>query len=233
MRSRSSRIVIASAWLLAAFGALPTGAQQPVAPASYHQRLDGRLDKRTLPVVERVVDSALAQGIPAEPLVDRALEGAAKNAPGEAIIREVRRLAADLGVARQALGLQSLSSELSAGALALRGGVAPDALKKLRTDRPGQPLSVPLGVLSGLIASGVPVPTATKTILELTKNGIADEQLVAFRRDVEHDVGMGAAPAAAALLNLSGFSSSLAHDAASGPPAGGAGSARPAGKQRP
>lgn len=233
MRSRGSRIVMASACLLAALGAVPTGAQQPTAPASYRARLEGRLDKHTLPAVQRVLDSAFAQGIPAEPLVDRALEGAAKNAPAEAIIREVRRLATDLGVARQALGLQSLSSELTAGALALRGGVAPDALKKLRTDRAGQPLSVPLGVLSGLIASGVPVNTATQTIFELTKNGLADQQLVAFRRDVERDVGMGAAPAAAALLHASDLALNFARDQASGAPGSAGAGAGATGKRRP
>ncbi|AHG92076.1 hypothetical protein J421_4539 [Gemmatirosa kalamazoonensis] len=232
MRSRSSRFVLASAWLLAALGAVPTGAQQPVTPAWFRARLEGRLDKHTLPTVERIVDSAFARGIPAEPLVDRALEGAAKGAPGEAIIREVRKLVVDLAIAREKLGPQSFAGELSAAAMALRGGVDPDVLARLRRERPGQPVSVPLGVLSGLIANGVPVSTATESIFALTKNGIADEQLVAFRRDVERDVGMGAAPAAAALLHASEFSASFARDQSSGPPTG-AGAGAPTGKRRP
>ena len=230
MRSRSSRFVMASAWLLAALGAVSTGAQQPAAPAWFRARLEGRLDKRTLPSVERVIDSAYATGIPAEPLVDKALEGVAKGGSGEAIVQAVRRLAGELTTARAVLGGTSLPGELSAGALALRAGVTPDALGKLRRERPGQPLSVPLGVLTGLIASGVPVSTATESIFELTKNGIADAQLVAFRRDVERDVGMGAAPAAAALLEKS-LSLSVTHDPSSGPPTGGVGV--PAGKRRP
>src|SRR5437868_1151000 len=123
MRSRSSRIVIASAWLLAALGAVPTGAQQPATPAWFRARLEGRLDKRALPSVERVIDSAYALGIPAEPLVDKALEGQSKGAASEQIVAAVRRLAGELATAREALGTNSLTSELAAGALALRSGV--------------------------------------------------------------------------------------------------------------
>ena len=76
----------------------------------------------------------------------------------------------------------------------------------------GQPLVVALGVLTDLIQRGVPVGTATKSVLELTKAGIADEQLVAFRRGVERDVGLGAAPASAALLQAADFSASFSRD---------------------
>jgi hypothetical protein len=224
---------MASAWLLAALGAVPTGAQQPATPAWFRARLEGRLDKRALPQVERVIDSAFALGIPAEPLVDRALEGAAKGVPAEAIVRAVRLLAVDLTTARQALGPKSLPAELTAGAYALRAGVDPKSLAKLRQDRPQQPLAVPIGVLYGLIASGVPVNTATKSVLDLAKNGIADEQLVAFRRDVERDVGLGAAPAAATVLHQAEAALSLnfANDGSNGAPTG-VGPTRP-GKQRP
>lgn len=222
MTPRSSRFVTASVWLLAALGAVPAGAQQPGAPAWLRARLEGRLDGRTRPAVERVIDSAFAVGVPAEPLVDKALEGAAKGARGDAILRAVRALASDLAVARQSLGGTALSGELTAGAAALRAGVDAKALKKLRDDRPGQPLSVALGVLSDLIARGVPVNAATQSVLELTKAGIADEQLVAFRRDVERDVGMGAAPAAAATLHASALQLNLARDGVGAPTAGGA-----------
>src|SRR5438067_914173 len=61
------------------------------------------------------VDSARAAGLPAEPLVQRALEGATKQAPGDLIVAAVQRLAADLGRARDALGSTASPAELSAG----------------------------------------------------------------------------------------------------------------------
>lgn len=168
-----------------------------VTPPWLRARLDARLDARTRAAVERVVDSAYLAGIPAEPLVDKALEGASKRAPGEVIVRAVRTLALALGTARQQLGPQSLPSELTAGAAAVRAGVDAEALRTLRQDRPGQPLTVSLGVLADLVASGVSADAATRTVLSLTKAGLVDEQLVAFRRDVERDIGIGAPPATA------------------------------------
>ena len=170
-------------------------------PAWLRARLDGRLDPAVRASVERVIDSALAAGVPAEPLVDKALEGASKHASGDAILRAVRSLAGDLSRARRLLGAGALASELTAGASALRAGVDEKALVKLRDDRPNQSLVVSLGVLADLISRGVPVRTATESVLALTDLGLADEQLVAFRRDVERDIGLGAPPGTAAQLN--------------------------------
>jgi hypothetical protein len=168
--------------------------------AWHRARLEGRLDARTRAAVERVIDSAGAQGIPAEPLVSKALQGAAMRAPSERIVKAVQQLAGRLTVARGVLGETALTSELDAGAEALRAGVSPDALSKLRHDRPGQQLTVALGVLADLISNGVPADVATTSVLSLARAGMADEQLVAFRREVERDIGIGAPPAAAAVI---------------------------------
>ena len=213
MSSRVLRTIISGAWLIATLGAGLAGAQQqPTTPAWLRARLDGRFDARSRAVVERVIDSAFAAGLPAEPLVDKALEGQSKGKSVEVIVPVLRTLAIELSSARSALGKESLPGELAAGAGALRVGVDSRTLERLRHDRAGQPLVVALGVLTDLIQRGVPVSTATKSILELTKAGIADEQLVAFRRGVERDVGLGAAPASAALLQAADFSASFARD---------------------
>lgn len=181
-------------------------------PAWHRARLEGRLDARTRVAVERLIDSALAEGLPAEPLVSKALQGAAARAPSAKILGVLQALAGRLAVARGALGERALGSELDAGAEAIRAGVSPDALARLRHDRPGQQLTVALGVLADLISNGVPAEAATSSVLALTKAGIADAQLVAFRRDVERDIGIGAPPAAAVvihsgpLLNVTGGS---------------------------
>lgn len=198
-------------------------------PAWLRARLDGRLDARTRTAVERVLDSAYIAGIPAEPLVDKALEGASKRAPSEAIVRAVRTLAVDLTAARQVLGASSLPSELTAGAASLRAGVDADALRTLRHDRAGQPLTVALSVLTDLVASGVPAEGAARSVLALTKAGLVDEQLVAFRRDVEHDIGVGAPPAAAVALSAGRFG----YNAALLDPAGMPGARSGGGKRRP
>src|SRR2546428_3155761 len=92
-----------------------------VRAAAQIPRLD-RLDPDTRAQVTAVVDWARLAGLPAEPLIQRALEGATKGAPGPRIVTAVRRLSTDLGTARAALGDEASAPELEAGVAALRAG---------------------------------------------------------------------------------------------------------------
>src|SRR5262245_37855211 len=116
-----------------------------VASASQAQdpRLARRLEATALAQVTLVLDSARLAGLPTEPLVDRALEGASKGASGERIAAAVRKLAADLATAQRALNGGD-AAELEAGASALRAGVSVEALARLRQSRSHEPLTVPL-----------------------------------------------------------------------------------------
>jgi hypothetical protein len=154
-----------------------------------------RLDGATRPAVAALVDSARAASLPTEPLVQRALEGATKRASGGVIVAVVRRLAVDLGRAREALGSTASPAELSAGAAALRAGASQTTLAELRHAR-REPLIVPLAVLADLVASGVPVDSAAAAVLALSRQA-RDAELVEFRRAVERDIALGAPPAAA------------------------------------
>ena len=167
------------------------------APAAAQQadpRLE-RLDAAVRPVVAALIDSARAASLPTEPLVQRALEGATKGAPEDVIVAAVRRLAVDLARAREALGSTASPAELSAGAAALRAGASQTTLAELRHAR-REPLIVPLAVLADLVASGVPVDSATAAVLALAARA-RDADLVEFRRAVERDIALGAPPAAA------------------------------------
>ncbi|HEV2750771.1 MAG TPA: hypothetical protein VGV12_09650 [Gemmatimonadales bacterium] len=160
-----------------------------------------RLDETTRPVVIAIVDSARAAGLPVNPLVERALEGATKGAPAEMIVGAVRRLAAELGRARDALGPNASAGELTAGAAALRAGAGPDVLTRLRRARRHQSVTMALAVLTDLVARGVPVDTAATAVLALAAT-VRDEDLVEFRRAVERDIAIGAPPAAAASIRV-------------------------------
>lgn len=167
------------------------------AQASPATRLAGRVPPAAHAEVIAVIDSARSVGLPHEPLVQKALEGATKRADGRRIVQAVRTLAGELRTARLALGADASEADLVAGASALHAGVSPDVLKRLRRDRPKAPLTIALGVMAELIARGVPVAQTTKTVLALVENGARDDALVAFGRDVERDIGQGAPPGAA------------------------------------
>jgi hypothetical protein len=169
----------------------------PAALRAQDARLDARLDAHTRDAVVALIDSAHAEGIPSEPLVQKALEGASKHADGPRILTAVRMLAGELGEARAALGPSSTDAEVIAGASALHAGIAPAALSRMRASRAHGSLTVALAVLSDLIARGVPGDTATTVISALTGAGAADAELLRFQQGVERDFALGATPSAA------------------------------------
>jgi hypothetical protein len=159
-----------------------------------------RLDPDTRAAVAAVVDSAHGVGLPVEPIIQRALEGATKGASGTRIVTAVRRLAVDLGTARTALGTNASAPELEAAVAALRAGATPDMLVHLRDVR-RPPLTMALSVLADLVASGVPADSAAAAVLALAPKA-RDADLVEFRRAVERDIALGAPPAAATSVRL-------------------------------
>jgi hypothetical protein len=169
----------------------------PVALRAQDARLDSRLDARTRDAVVILIDSARAEGIPSEPLAQKALEGASKHADGPRILTAVRALMRELGDARAALGPASTDAEIIAGASALHAGIAPAALTRMRAARARGSLTVALAVLADLIARGVPGDTATTVISALTVAGAQDAELLRFQQGVEHDIAQGATPSAA------------------------------------
>lgn len=220
-----------TAAVLAAGVALPAVARAQV------ERLAGRVDAPTRAAIVAIVDSARGAGVPAEPLVNKALEGASKGADGARIVVAVRALAADLAGARAALGHGAGGAELVAGAAALRAGVAPAFLARLRAAYPREPLVMPLAVMADLVARGVPADTAAESVIALMQEGVRDAYLVAFRQSVERDIALGAPAGGAADARASGFAANLGIPGRSGPPGTGptadGGAATPGGGQNP
>jgi hypothetical protein len=190
--TRLMGIVLLGAAAVAA-GSARAAAQEP--------RLAGRLPEPVRRQVDALLDSARTSGLPTEPLVDRALEGASKRADGERIVAAVRRLAGELVAARDALGLASSSAELTAAASALRAGARPEDLRRLRVLRARQPVTVAAAVLADLVAVGVPADTAASAVIALARSA-DDATYLAFRRNIERDVALGASPIAALGVRL-------------------------------
>lgn len=180
--------------------ALVVGLVAPCLAAAQDPRLERRLDSATLQTVATLIDSARQQGLPTEPLVQRALEGAAKRAVPAQIVAAVRRLASELATARDALGSASSPAELDAAASALRAGVSPADLTRLRHRR-AQSLTVALATLADLVASGVPPDSASAAVIALAASA-GDDQIAEFRRAVERDIALGAPPAVAAAVRV-------------------------------
>lgn len=166
-----------------------------------------RLDSTTRVAIAAIVDSARRLRLPTEPLVDKALEGEQKGADGPRIITAVRGLSAELRSARSSLGAGATADEITAGANALHAGMPMRELARLRTAAQHAArgrVTLPLTVVTDLIARGVPVATASDVVLSLTRAGLRDSELAIFQRNVRLDIERGADAATAAQTRARG-----------------------------
>ena len=134
--------------------------------------------------VETIAADAVAQGLPAEPLWDKALEGAAKRVPAQRIPAALTEYVGRLRTARSALaaGPPGLGGELPPGALvagadALRRGVPAAALGQVRE---GARTPMALVVLGDLVETGVPVDRAVDVVRAALEQRAADEDMLAL-----------------------------------------------------
>lgn len=196
---------LAAPWLLFVGLAL----NHPAEACAQDPRLAARLGPEVAASISALTDSARAEGLPVEPLVQRALEGATKGASGPRILAAVSGLRDRLRRARSALGPGSEESELVAGAAALYVGADATTLRELRASRGGERVTVPLVVLADLVQRGVPNDTVSAIVLRLTQAGVTDANLEELRRLVEQDVRAGASPDVAASTRADGILSNL------------------------
>jgi hypothetical protein len=173
-------------------------------------RLNGRLDDRTRDAVSALIDEAKAEGLPTEPLIDKALEGASKRANGQIIVAVVKGLVTDLRRARVALGPASTARDIAAGADALRAGVQIGELERLRLARSTVRVSTALDMVSYLINKGVPADTIAPRVVSLVMAAASEEQLLMLRQDIERDISGGVAAGTAASLRGLGLAQVLA-----------------------
>ena len=168
--------------ILLAFGLL---LRSPAAVAAQDPRLEARLDSATRARVEAALASARKEGLPTEPLVQKALEGASKGAPGPRIVDAVGTVLADLRRAREALGVAAAEDELVAAAAALRGGATPSMIGEMRRVTPHGAVAVPLAVFTDLVAGGMGTDAAWRSVAELARKGGDDEAFLRLRERLE------------------------------------------------
>jgi hypothetical protein len=158
-----------------------------VARTALSQRADaalvGRVDPTALPAIAAIIDSANAAGLPSASLVDKALEGSAKHADPDRIVSAVRGLARALAAAREALGPAATADELTAGAGAIRAGIPDSTVALVRNRRGDQPVTIPLAVMSELVARGFTPESAATLVLTHTTRSTDDAALVSLARE--------------------------------------------------
>ena len=168
-------------------------------------RLAQRLDKPTYVAVNAIVDSARVAKLPTAPLVDKALEGAAKGSDGQTIVLAVHQLSVRMSSARHVLGTTTSPDEIKAAVTALDAGVSERDLERVKSAGGKRPVTMPLAVLTDLVGRHVPIATATTVVVQLAKSGVKDPDLALFQRNVRADIDRGADPTVAATTRARGL----------------------------
>jgi hypothetical protein len=148
--------------------------------------------------------------------VTKVREGLAKKASPDRIRVATAQLLDRLAAAAGAIAPSRSSDELTAAADALQAGIPVSTLRDMRTLWPARPLTVPLGVLSEMVANGVSRAVATRRVRELLVKGANTTQFAALGTSVRSDIAAGLAPDAAMELRSKGVLSLIESQAAFG-----------------
>jgi len=171
------------------------------------QDVRAQLDRRVSPEVQRAVQviaaDAAAQGLPVDPLVQKAIEGAAKGVPGDRVIAAVRVLAGRLGQSMAAVREAGVAAPggdvVEGGADALNAGLTGRQVSDLvRVSRPPHDPALTLRVAATLAALGVPAKQTLALLQGLISDGRSPSDLLGLPGQVQAGVARGATPAQAA-----------------------------------
>ena len=143
-----------------------------------------RFDSVTALSLRSYLDTAIEQGIPTGPLINRALEGSARRKSGAEIMRAVRLFGAALAQAMNVLGPGTPVAELEAGASALRAGIDEKSLAAIRAARPVGAATIPLMVLTDIVQRGIPYSAARDAVTAIARMPTSDEALKGLRETV-------------------------------------------------
>lgn len=192
------RVILLLGLLLATQGIL--SAQEPRL-----ERLRQSYPAEAVQQIEGIVAEAEGAGVPSDPLIAKALEGAAKGVPAERVVAALRSYAARLREAAALVGAPQDASGIVVAADALRRGVPADAVRTLARERHRE-FTVPVVVLGDLVEAGVPAERAYGVVQDaIAQERTADELLAipaAVRRLMRE--GQGPDEAAAAVGRMIG-----------------------------
>jgi hypothetical protein len=153
--------------------------------------------------VQDIAADAAAQGLPTEPLVQKAIEGGAKRVPSDRLIAAVRALAARLAGAAQAVRAAGVATPqadvVEGGADGLSAGLDASQVGALvRASRAPYDPALVLRVAATLAAIGVPPKQTVQLVESVIKDGKSPSDLLDLPGEVQADVAEGATPEQAA-----------------------------------
>lgn len=173
------------------------GAQDP------QTRLAGRVPAVALPALDSIIKRATDDGLPPEPLIQKALEGGAKRAEPGRIVHAVGAAANQLRSAQALLRRTgepppSDPAEITAVAAALSRGVSPPLAKRLAAALPGEPPGPALHAVGDLVGHGFAESSSVDLIVQAARHGlrglrfldVASAAVQELQRGQSHDIAL-------------------------------------------
>jgi hypothetical protein len=166
-------------WVVVALVAGPLS----LAAQSVRGRLEGRIPSAAIPAVDSLIQFASQEGLPTEPLIQKALEGGAKHVAGPRIVVAVQVSLGQLRDARDLLvraGDQPpvLSTELTTVAWALRRGLPASVVERVVAGLARPPRAAALHAVADLVAHRFDPDSAAGLIVAAVQNGVPRERLL-------------------------------------------------------
>jgi hypothetical protein len=175
---------------LAVILVLSTG---PLAAQNGTQRLPGRVPPAALPAIDSIIAIAVAESLPTEPLVQKALEGSAKHIPPDLLVNGVRRGLLQLREARaivsQAVPGQPVpEGHVVAVAAALARGLPAPIVQRLITVAPNDPPGPVLHAAADLVAHRFNPDSAADLLVDAQNKGLRGVRLLDVATAAYHEL---------------------------------------------
>jgi len=161
------------------------------------ERLRQAFPAEAVTQIEAILAEAEAAGVPSDPLVAKALEGAAKRVPAGLVVTALSDYAERLHVATTVVGAERGPSAVVAAADAMRRGVPAEAVQTM-AGRHQVDLAVPLVVLADLVEAGVPVDGAFNVVESALTQQHGPDDMLTIPGQVRKLMREGQLPAEAA-----------------------------------
>jgi hypothetical protein len=173
------------------------GAQEPnqlTGQETVRERARESLPANVFQEVDALATELDRDGIPAEPLFNKALEGMAKRVPPDRIVPAVSHYATQLRQAREAFQGVGEGPLYIAGADALQRGVGQDVLRRLGQGQgEGGPPPTPVAVLvlADLVEAGVPADRALGVLREAMRMRAREQEMLGISARVRQLMRQG------------------------------------------
>lgn len=168
----------------------------PLAAQSVRPRLEGRVPASVIPAIDSLVQSAAQEGLPTEPLVQKAIEGGAKQVAAPRIVAAVQVSLSQLRGARDLLVRAGDPPPVPPGevitvAWALRRGLPGTVVERVAGALPHPPRAPALHAVADLVAHRFDADSAADLIIEAVRDGVPQERLLDVSTAALHEVQRG------------------------------------------